>query len=94
MKAGFIGLGKFIRYTWWLHLVFVVILFSGFRWITALGNPATIGQAKSRMYHAILGGILLLAAYLILQLINPELVSNRVSIPDVSESSVPDPDCQ
>lgn len=62
-------------------VVFVMILFSGFQWLTAAGNPGQIGQAKNRMTNALLGAALLLSAYLILNVINPNLVRQTSTLP-------------
>ena len=56
-------------------IVFLMILFSGFQWLTAGGNPGIIGTARTRITNALLGGLVLLAAYLILNTINPDLVN-------------------
>lgn len=63
--------------------VFIRILHAGFLMLTAAGNAAKWNDAKSKMTNAIAGAILLVAAYLILYIINPDLVSNafRFTIP-------------
>ncbi len=55
-------------------IAMAMIIYAGFRWATAGGNYAAIGDAKNRISNAILGLVLLLAAYLILNTINPSLV--------------------
>lgn len=70
-------------YTYFLAVVgiiaVVMIMYGGFRWITAGGNPSRIGAAKEIIQSAIIGLILALTSRLILQTINPELVSLRIS---------------
>lgn len=56
--------------------VFVRILYAGFLWLTAAGNTTRTGQAKSMITNAVIGAIILFAAYLILNVINPDLVKN------------------
>ncbi len=56
-------------------VIFITFVWSGFMWLTSGGNPGTIGKARSKMTSAILGGILLLSSYLILNTINPDLVN-------------------
>jgi hypothetical protein len=56
-------------------LAMALIVVSGFQWLTATGSMSTIGQAKARISNAILGLIVLLSAYLILNTINPNLVN-------------------
>ncbi len=54
-----------------------VIVFAAIEYATSLGNPARISDAKSRIFNAIWGLVLLFGAYLILNTINPELVVLR-----------------
>lgn len=56
--------------------VFVRILYAGFLWLTAAGNASKAGDAKNKIQSAVIGAILLFAAYLILYIINPDLVKN------------------
>jgi hypothetical protein len=55
-------------------LAIVMIMYGGFRWITAAGNPETIGRAKDTIVSAIIGLAIALGSYTILNLVNPELV--------------------
>ncbi|MFW0862707.1 MAG: hypothetical protein ACKKL6_03955 [Candidatus Komeilibacteria bacterium] len=49
-----------------LGLVFVIlIIWSGFQWMTAGGNSTAIDSAKKRIINAIIGLIIVLAAYVI-----------------------------
>jgi hypothetical protein len=50
-----------------------LIIYSGFQWVTAGGNHSNISQAKARISNAILGLIILLSSWVILQTINPNL---------------------
>ncbi|OGM98806.1 MAG: hypothetical protein A2915_01480 [Candidatus Yanofskybacteria bacterium RIFCSPLOWO2_01_FULL_41_34] len=72
-------------FTWSLSIlgisVFVMFFYSGFLWLTAAGNTAKIGEARTHMTNAIFGAILLLSAYLILYTINPDFVKNTVNLP-------------
>ena len=54
-------------------LAFAVLLYGGIRWMTSVGNPAAISDAKSWMLGGIMGLFLLLCTYLILITINPQL---------------------
>ena len=56
-------------------LAMALIVVSGFQWLTATGSMSTIGQAKARITNAILGLVVLLSAYLLLNTINPALVN-------------------
>lgn len=60
-------------------VVFVRLLYAGFRLLTAAGNASNISDAKEKIKNAIIGIILLFAAYLILYVINPDLVKNTLN---------------
>ena len=64
--------------------VFVQFLRAGFSYFLAAGNVSETINAKSMMQNAILGGILLLSAYLILNVINPDLVNLKFPVPTLS----------
>lgn len=57
-------------------VIFVRILYAGFLLLTAAGNASKITDAKTKITNAVVGTILLFAAYLILNVINPDLVKN------------------
>jgi hypothetical protein len=57
-------------------LATVMITFGGFLWLTAAGNPNQLSQAKGYIVNAIIGLILTLGAFTILNLVNPKLVLN------------------
>ncbi len=67
--------------------VFVMIFYAGFLWLTAAGNTARIGEAKSRITNAAFGAVLLLSSYLILYTINPDFVKSTFSLPGLGKSS-------
>jgi len=56
-------------------LAIVMIMYGGFRWITAAGDAGKIGDAKKTIIGATVGLALALGSYAILNLINPDLVS-------------------
>lgn len=62
---------------------FVQIVFGGILRATSGGNPTAIGDANDRIWMAIGGLVLALSAYLILNTINPDLVSLRFLVPKV-----------
>lgn len=53
---------------------FCMLIVGGFQYLTSGGSPIAISEAKDRIFHAILGLILIFCSYLILQIINPELL--------------------
>jgi len=58
-------------------ICFGALLYGGLRYLTSVGKPAAIGDARDQIFSAILGLIILFSAYLILRTINPELVILR-----------------
>lgn len=76
--------GRYVRalYIYFIGIVgvlaVVMIMYAGILWITAAGNASKISQAKEHMNGAVIGVILILTSYLLLTLINPQLVTLRV----------------
>ena len=72
-------------YRWSLRIIglaVLVVFFVGlFMQLTAAGLPVQVGQAKSLMTNAAMGAALLLAAYVILNTINPDFVRQSGSLP-------------
>jgi len=64
-------------------VVFVMIFFAGFQWFTAAGNTAKVNEARGRITNAVTGAIILLAAWIILYTINPDLVGGTFTLPGV-----------
>lgn len=53
---------------------FIMIIYGGFLYITSVGNPSKISEAKGVLEGAALGVALIFTSYLILKVINPELI--------------------
>ena len=74
------SIGKYIEaiYIYAISIVGIVaaavIMWSGFSWILAGGNPTKISEARSWLLSALGGLVLAITSYLILSTINPELV--------------------
>ncbi|MCH7552022.1 hypothetical protein IIB49_01380 [Patescibacteria group bacterium] len=68
---------------------FVMIIAGGVQWMTSTGDPTKISSAKDKIQKALLGLLLVLASFLILQTINPEFSTLRA--PPAQEQSVPHP---
>lgn len=51
-----------------------MIIFGGYMYITAAGNNSEMGKAKSIITDAIIGLLLALVSYLVLYVINPDLI--------------------
>lgn len=82
-------------FTWSLAVlgiaVFVMFFYAGFLYLTAAGNTANVGEAKSRMTNAVFGAIILLSSYLILNTINPNFVKNTFDLKGLGPQSTLDP---
>ena len=52
---------------------FAMLVWGGVQWLTSAGSPAKITEAKDRLTSALLGLLIILGSWLILQVINPEL---------------------
>ena len=63
---------------------FLMLVWAGFQWMTSAGNPTKIGEAKDRLISAVLGLVLILASWLILNTINPELT--LLKMPQLQET--------
>ncbi|PIS42229.1 MAG: hypothetical protein COT24_04605 [Candidatus Kerfeldbacteria bacterium CG08_land_8_20_14_0_20_40_16] len=69
-------------------LATVMIIFGGYRWITAAGNSSKIGEAKETIISAVLGLILALTSYVILHTINPDITAlKKLDIPIIQPMS-------
>ena len=65
-------------YEWGVFLggmaLFFVLLIGGFLYLTSAGDPAKMKDARDRISSALIGFVLLFSIYIILNIINPELV--------------------
>jgi len=67
----------------------VMIVFAGFQWIFAQGNASKIESAKSTMNGALIGLVLTIGAYLLLNTINPDLVHfNLLRLTNISKTTL------
>lgn len=59
----------------WLSGVIVLgaLIYAGFLYLTSLGNPSKIAEAKDRIVGAFFGILLLLSSFMILQFLGPQL---------------------
>lgn len=68
-------------YNWGLRalviLAIVMIMIAGFRWLTAAGNASLITQAKNQITSALIGLLIGIGSFALLNFINPQLVSLR-----------------
>ena len=62
-------------------LAVLLIIYGGFNWVIAAGNETRISDAKATILAAVIGLIIALTSYTLLNTINPNLVNLRVNIP-------------
>lgn len=65
-------------------LAVIMIMFGGFQWLIAGGNPTKITGAKTQILSALAGLTLLLASYTILNVINPNLKSLNLGVTEIA----------
>lgn len=68
-------------------LAVIVIMWGGILWITAGGNTGMIDNAKNWISGAVLGLVLALTSYVILNTINPQLLSQQIEPPKAINSA-------
>ncbi len=61
-----------------------MIVIGGIQYITAYGNAGAVGDAKNRITQALLGLLLAIGAWLILNTINPDLAKGKLTIPPIT----------
>jgi len=55
-------------------IIFGSLVYGGFRYVTSAGNSSALNDAKQQIFASILGLAILLASYIILTTVNPELI--------------------
>jgi hypothetical protein len=77
-SCDFVTLTKYF-YEWGIALgglaTFVALVIAGFQYLTSMGEPARLAEARGKIRSAIFGLILLLGSWIILNTINPQLLS-------------------
>lgn len=68
-------------------IFFALILLAGFRWMTARDNSDVIDKSKNTIEHAVVGLIIVLAAYAITNFIFQGLSASGTSNPSVDSST-------
>ena len=70
-------------------LALVMLVIGGGEYVGSAGNTSLLGDAKGRMLNAILGLLLALSSWLILNLINPDLVDFSIDVPEITTTPPP-----
>ncbi|MEK7631238.1 MAG: pilin [Patescibacteria group bacterium] len=55
----------------------VMIFYGGIKWVAAAGNPSKIKEAKEAIFSALIAVVISLGSYMLLYVINPNLVNLR-----------------
>ena len=88
------GIPEYITYLFTLSLTvgaflsLGIIMIAGFKYLTSIGNPAILEEAKDQIFSAILGLLILLSSWLILNAVNPALTKSELNI---ENAPTPDP---
>ncbi len=71
------------RFAIWIAITLGIfmMMMAGFQWLTAGGSPDRVGKAKGYISNAIIGIIIALFSFIILQTINPRLV--ELTLPEI-----------
>ncbi|XOU94435.1 MAG: pilin [Candidatus Kerfeldbacteria bacterium] len=59
-------------------LATVMIMYGGVKYVISMGNPSRMGDAKDTIFSAVVGLVLVLGAYVLLNLINPNITTLKV----------------
>lgn len=70
---------------------FIMLVWAGVEWMISSGDTGAIKKAKERIKQTVLGLLLVLGSFILLQIINPVLVGNEGvgGLPKVSVQSAP-----
>lgn len=84
-------INEFFSWGLWAGTLIVagVLIYSGFLYLTAAGNTQRVSDAKEKFFYAGAGLLILLSSFLILNTVNPQLVSFPFTEPDIDQ---PEPD--
>jgi hypothetical protein len=80
LKAYIEGIYKFGVWTIGIAAL-LMIMIGGFMYMTSAGNNATMGKAKTYIQDAIIGLVMVMTAYLLLNTINPSLTTVTIKMP-------------
>jgi hypothetical protein len=76
-------------------LALIMMIYGGYEVMTAAGNAQRATNGKSYIYSSLIGILILLGAYLLLSVINPDLTKLEVNTNclTVSNANTPNPNC-
>lgn len=67
----------------------LMVSIGGFMYLTSAGNTSSMGTAKGIIFDALIGLVIALAAWLLLNVINPDLVNVTINGLSVNPSALP-----
>lgn len=67
----------FLITTLFIPIIIILFMYSGFKYITAQGNPAKIGNIKKTVIHIVVGMLLVLCSWLIVKTVLSVLVKDK-----------------
>lgn len=72
------------RFAIWIAITLAIFMMmaGGFQWLTAGGSPDRVGKAKGFISNAIIGLVIALFSFMVLQTINPRLV--ELTLPEIN----------
>jgi len=80
------GIPQYIRYIFVFSLglvgiiAFIAMLLAAIGYVTSVGNPQKAADAKDKIFSALLGMLILLGSYVLLNTINPDLLKFKETI--------------
>jgi uncharacterized protein YybS (DUF2232 family) len=90
VQAGSEGFSSYMATVYWFFLsgavilALVMLIIGGVEYVGSAGNTSLLQDAKGRMLNAILGLLLALISWLILNTINPDLVDFSLPIANIN----------
>jgi len=54
-------------------LAVIIIMYAGFKWMTASGNEEQVGEARKMLLQAVIGLIIIMAAWVIINFVTTEI---------------------
>lgn len=90
LPALIVALYKFGVWTVGLAATFMLVI-GGFMYMTSAGNTSRSGSAKGVIWDSLIGLVVALSAYLLLYVINPDLVKPNFNLVSVEIKALPSP---
>ncbi|MCK4781863.1 hypothetical protein KAS79_03000 [Candidatus Parcubacteria bacterium] len=90
-------LSEYIKYIFHLALMlggliaFGALVSGGFRYMSSVGSPSAMDDAKNQITAGFLGLIILLSSYIVLNTINPQLVILKIGKPSLEQGIILNP---